>query len=194
MRTLKIAAAVMALTALFAGTANANIDNVGKYSTAYVDGNGSVTDDFGDHYSEIGGSLCNGCSNSWNTDTVVLWQSVLVADGYLSHSSIDGKFGPGTRDATRKWQTRYGLSADGKVGPATWRKLDDQLRTAGELDVYYYGREGLVNMARGYYLSASDGGAYQLYGVRDHDGDHATYFNGSRIQHKKRTITIESRF
>lgn len=193
MRTWKVAVAVVALATMFTGTANANIDNSGKYSTAFVDGNGSVTDDFGDHYSEIGGSLCNGCANSWNTDTVVLWQSILVAEGFLSHSSIDGKFGPGTRDATRKWQTRYGLSADGKVGPATWRKLDDLLKTAGELDVYYYGREGLVNLARGYYLYASDGGAYQLYSVRDHDSAHYTYFDGSRIYHKKRTITIESR-
>ena len=194
MRTWKIAVAVVALAAMFTGTANANPDNVGKYSTAYVDGNGSVGDDFGDHYSEIGNSLCSGCSNSWNTDTVVLWQSILVAEGFLSHSSIDGKFGSGTKAATIKWQQRYGLSADGRVGPATWRKLDDQLRTAGELDVYYYGREGLVNMARGHYLVHDDGGAYQLYGVRDHDGDHRTLFNGSRIYHKKRTITIESRY
>lgn len=194
MRTWKIAAAVVALTVAFTGVANANSGNVGTYSTSYVDGNGSVTDDFGDHFDEIGNSLCNGCGESWNTDIVVLWQSVLVADGYLSHGSIDGKFGPGTRDATKKWQARYGLTADGRVGPATWRKLDDQLRTAGELDVYYYGRTGLVNLARGHYLVHDDGGAYQLYSVRDHDGDHGTYFNGSRIQHAKRTITIESRF
>ena len=199
MRTLKIAAAVVALTAMFAGTASAAVDNSGKYSTAYVDGAGSLGDDFGDHYSEIGGSLCNGCSNSWNTDTVVLWQSVLVADGYLSHSSIDGKFGPGTRDATRKWQTRYGLSADGKVGPATWRKLDDKLRwigggTSATTSVTYYGREGTVHLYRGNQFKYQDSGAFELNSVRDHDGDHRTLFDGSRINHKKRTITIESRY
>lgn len=32
----------------------------------------------------------------------------------------DGKFGPGTANATKKWQKDHGLTADGVVGPKTW--------------------------------------------------------------------------
>lgn len=37
--------------------------------------------------------------------------------------AIDGKFGPATRTAIVKLQSRTGLAADGVVGPKTWSKL-----------------------------------------------------------------------
>lgn len=45
---------------------------------------------------------------------VVAWQKIVGA------SPADGKFGPGTAAATRAWQTKNGLTADGVVGPKTW--------------------------------------------------------------------------
>jgi peptidoglycan hydrolase-like protein with peptidoglycan-binding domain len=45
---------------------------------------------------------------------VIVWQKIIGV------SPADGSFGPLTDAATRIWQTQHGLTADGKVGPATW--------------------------------------------------------------------------
>jgi N-acetylmuramoyl-L-alanine amidase CwlA len=46
---------------------------------------------------------------------VKLWQGIVGA-------SKDGKFGAKTVKATKAWQTKKGLTADGVVGPKTWAK------------------------------------------------------------------------
>jgi peptidoglycan hydrolase-like protein with peptidoglycan-binding domain len=43
------------------------------------------------------------------------WQFFLLGQG-LYRSEVDGRFGPVTREATRRFQRKYGLKADGIAG------------------------------------------------------------------------------
>ena len=49
--------------------------------------------------------------------------------GYTSVGDIDAKFGDATEDAVKLLQARYGLVADGVVGPATIKALNDAKRS-----------------------------------------------------------------
>jgi len=53
-------------------------------------------------------------------------QKALKKAGYYS-GAIDGKVGPGTRDAIASFQKDNGLTADGVCGRATWAKLKSYL-------------------------------------------------------------------
>lgn len=55
-------------------------------------------------------------------DYVKLLQSLLKDKGY-DCGDIDGKFGPKTESAVKKYQKDKGLTVDGKVGPQTWGAL-----------------------------------------------------------------------
>lgn len=56
-------------------------------------------------------------------------QSALKGAGYYQ-GSIDGKIGPGTKDAIKAFQRDHGLSADGVVGRQTWDKLKTYLSSS----------------------------------------------------------------
>jgi peptidoglycan hydrolase-like protein with peptidoglycan-binding domain len=49
---------------------------------------------------------------------IVDWENFLTKQGALQ-GPADGVFGPGTAQATREYQTKAGLVADGIVGPGT---------------------------------------------------------------------------
>ncbi len=51
------------------------------------------------------------------------WQRFLVAQG-LDPKGVDGRFGPGTESATKWFQKRAGLKADGLVGNRTWKAAE----------------------------------------------------------------------
>lgn len=54
---------------------------------------------------------------------VKAWQAVLRLDGFASTVNADGVYGSKTTAATKAWQKQRGLTADGKVGPATRAKI-----------------------------------------------------------------------
>lgn len=62
-------------------------------------------------------------------DTVKLVQFYLrfAASNYsaLPNVAVDGVFGSGTETAVRRFQSYFGLTADGVVGRATWNKLNE---------------------------------------------------------------------
>lgn len=183
---------VAAALIVFTGTAAANPSNGGVFGSSFADGDGSLNDDWQDHRSELGNSLCYGCADSWNTDLVVLWQTILVSEELLPPSGIDGQFGPRTRDATKAYQSRYGLSVDGMVGNQTWSKADDFLywQSAINAVIYIGWNGGNVVLQRGNEFVTGDSGAFQLSSVRYPGPGNVIrlFFDGTRIQFYSRTI------
>jgi len=86
-----------------------------------ISGSGAVTDDFGDE-----ATLSRTGPYRYST-AVALWQTILAIEGFIDNDGIDCDFGSGTEAATKSFQRRYGLTADGVVGPNTWKKADNYL-------------------------------------------------------------------
>ncbi len=57
-------------------------------------------------------------------------QQRLIQWGYMS-GSADGVYGAQTQDAVKRFQRKYGLTADGRVGPATAAKMGVTLSSSG---------------------------------------------------------------
>ncbi|MDG4827287.1 peptidoglycan-binding domain-containing protein [Asanoa sp. WMMD1127] len=121
-RTLVAAAGVLVL--LVAGLTTPSPAHASA-AQGVISGAGAVTDDFGDE------ATLSRTGPYRNSTAVALWQTILAAEGFIDNSGIDCRFGPGTEAGTRSFQRRYGLSADGIVGPNTWSKADNYLRLQG---------------------------------------------------------------
>lgn len=56
---------------------------------------------------------------------IVMWQRVLIAEGFLKAGLDDGIFLNLTVAATKQFQTKYGISPVGRVGPVTRKKANE---------------------------------------------------------------------
>lgn len=189
-----VVALVAGLSVSMAATpAHADHLNSGLLGDYLVDGANTVTDDWGDHFDELG-YLCYGCAHSWNTDLVVMWQAILYSERLISAGDIDGKFGPTTQAATKKWQSRYGLTADGIVGDRTWGRADNELVGGGGSYVLYksdHPGTGDVRFSRGDRSIDGDDGAYELLSTYNLTAGGTVVFDSiyHQIFFESRTIT-----
>ena len=96
-------------------------------SSGYVSGAGSLYDDWDDE-----GTVST--TSKAKSNVSCLWQRVLWAEGATESngtaydlSDVDGVFGSNTAYATKKLQSRWGLTADGKVGKKTFTAAGNHL-------------------------------------------------------------------
>lgn len=122
-----------------AGTAQASED------TGVIDGSGNTNNDWGDE-----GTL----QKDDVSNAVILWQTVLVADGAafknsagalvpLTENDISGEFDSRTVSATKDWQKDRGLKQTGKANGASFSVADDNLGTVNKKGNVTY--EGVVD-------------------------------------------------
>jgi hypothetical protein len=163
-----VPAVAMAAALLSVGVLNPSIAQASA-AQGVISGSGAVTDDFGDEATLSRTSFSN-------STAVALWQKILWIEGFLEFGDIDCQFGPGTEAATKKFQRRYGLSDDGKVGPNTWSKADNHLAldhtTVGyELIAYQSPVNGVSQFfqrlqSTGYYWTTVNGVSAPAYNTR----------------------------
>ncbi|WP_043678936.1 peptidoglycan-binding domain-containing protein [Streptomyces xylophagus] len=156
-----IAALTAGVIALSASPASAS----GTYSgLAYVYGAGVFTDDWDNE--GIVDTSHNTASNA-----TCLWQKVLWADGELTAADIDGDFGPTTKAATARWQTKFQVTSDGSAGQNTWTAAGNWLRNSSNgfdgTVARYIGTEFIIDVTRdsdGYYHFLDGTGAGRIAG------------------------------
>jgi hypothetical protein len=134
-----VACAAIAVT-MTGAPANASV------AQGLVAGSGVITDDWGDE-----GPMSR--TRHAYSGATGMWQRVLYADGAIERdgttfdqNDMDCDFGPNTEAATRNWQARHSLSADGIVGPITLSTADNKLSIDGNSTVYYHGSAHTVQL------------------------------------------------
>ncbi|GGV27382.1 hypothetical protein GCM10010495_49380 [Kitasatospora herbaricolor] len=118
----------------------------------YVNGFDAVGDDWNDE-----GVLS--VTQHSHSGAAGLWQMVLYADGYLSESGVDCKFGNGTDSATRQWQSNHGVTSDGAVGGQTFGRAGGRLFLSSDGIVGFSGEARTV-----YFVRNTTSGAYGFRG------------------------------
>jgi len=75
-------------------------------------------------------------TRTYNGINVMAIQAALSSAGIAT--DIDGIYGPQTTANVRIYQSRYGLTADGIVGPMTWRNMSARTNAAPTFDYSWY--------------------------------------------------------
>lgn len=77
-----------------------------------------------------GGTVLRTGSSGSAVEQLQFWLNTLAQyDSSIPSVSVDGIFGSATAAAVRAFQRKYGLTADGIVGSATWSELYDEFRS-----------------------------------------------------------------
>jgi hypothetical protein len=88
-------------------------------------------------------TICRTCTVR-HGNVVMLWQMFLWSEDLSIQDSCsvwaDGDFGPKTEAATRRWQSKNGLVADGVVGSKTWTEAQNGTNDFGEPRLVYRGQ------------------------------------------------------
>jgi peptidoglycan hydrolase-like protein with peptidoglycan-binding domain len=131
-------AAVLAVTAgLLGGLALSGTPASASASQGVIAGTDIPWDDWGDE-----GPIS--ATDYATSNVTAMWQQILWADGLLSWSDIDCRFGPITTAATKNWQTKYQVpgGADGIVGQNTLNRAALHLSGAAGTNnrIIYNGR------------------------------------------------------
>lgn len=159
----RLAAAVTAAVATGALAVSAS-PAAATSSEGYFTGYGTTwTDDWSNE-----GTMST--SSYASSNATCLWQKILWAEGATESNGtayddadIDGLFGPNTKYATEKLQTRWGLDSDGLVGPLTLGTADNKLRyssgstSSGTLTLRYDGA------AHDFTVTRDDNNWYRFY-------------------------------
>ena len=84
----------------------------------------SLTNDVDQSSNGYPGSPLRSGSRGDSVRRVQFWLRIAASNySSITAPAVDGIFGAGTESAVKAFQRIFGLTADGVVGPATWRKL-----------------------------------------------------------------------
>lgn len=134
-----------------------------------------------------------------------LWQAILWADkAWIADkgrtfrtSDIDGLFGWNTHQATRNWQNKKGLAADGSAGKNSWAKASVQ-RTywsggGGESSTYYKGKTASgEDTGRGFWLVSDTQDRWRFYMPGSYEPGES-FYKGRSVYASYETSTKKSR-
>ncbi|MFJ5779537.1 peptidoglycan-binding protein [Streptomyces sp. NPDC093094] len=125
--SLRLTTTLGAMALALAAVLPAATSSQAAVAQGFVNGWDKQWDDFDDE-----GTLSR--TSYSHSNAVAMWQLILVADkahrpdgSLFTAADVDCRFGPTTEYATKDWQRKFSLSADGIVGPKTFHRAGSNL-------------------------------------------------------------------